>query len=204
MPTDAPTWLRDILTELARAQEQTGALLARHDERLDRLTAAQTETATQLAQLVGVVQQMNTRLRGVENRLGDLAGQVWEGDARELAPRWFCDFSAGVRPLSDAERNSLLDRAVNAGTLTRPEAAIRRADLICDATDPDSGAPLRVLAEVSARVDVHDVDRAAERAALLARLGTPALAAVIGRRLDPDADQQAAALGVRTVIDPDA
>jgi hypothetical protein len=226
MPADAPAWLRDVLTDLARAQAQAAgqittlaAAQGRTEERLDRLTAAQAETATQLAQLVGVVQQMNDRLarvevalgahggrlRGVENRLGDLSGRVWEDGARDRIPNWLGDVAGAVQVLTPAALSSTLDRAVNAGTLTRPEAtAIRRADLVCSGTDPASGAPVYLVVEVSARVDLHDVARATTRAGLLARVGTPTIPVVVGQRLDRDAEEAAEAASVRTLIDPDA
>jgi hypothetical protein len=253
MPADAPAWLRDVLTELARAQalaeqqlttlaaaqerseerfaavetqltrlaaaqtaseqrlDQLAAAQARTEDRLDRLAAAQEQTAAQhterldrldtlAAQLVTVQQQMHTRLTGVENRLGDLSGRFWEHDTRDRAAAWLGDLADAVQVLTPAALNSLLDRAVNAGTPTRPEAAaIRRADLVCSGSDPDSGAPLYLVAEISARVDAHDVERAAERAALLARLGTPTLGVVVGQRIDREAQAEADASGVRLV-----
>lgn len=92
-----------------------------------------------------------------------------------------------------------------AGHLSDDDAEeIERADLVCSGRDPQSREPLRVVVEVSARVELYDVERSATRAALLGRLGTPAIAVVVGQRLDRDAEQQAGVLGVRTVIDPDA
>jgi len=45
------------------------------------------------------------------------------------------------------------------------------------------------------------VERAEERAALLAKLGRPAVPVMAGNRIDPDAESLARALGVWQVLD---
>jgi hypothetical protein len=55
--------------------------------------------------------------------------------------------------------------------------------------------------EVSWMIDASDVVRAAERARLLAKIGQPVLAAVAGRRIQPDVMDLAARRGVAVIVD---
>lgn len=225
MPADAPTWLRDILTELARAQVRSEDRFAtvesqlvalttaqeRTSEQLAALTAAQRQTSEQLARhdaqlatLVAAQEQMAALLARHDDRLGQLTGWAWESRVRDRAPSYLADVVDRVQVLTLPERDRLLDPAVRDGRLTRDEArAVRRADFVASGIDPEDGAPRLLVAEVSARVARRDVERAAARAALLNRLGTPVLAVVVGQRIDRDAQTAADAAGVR-LIQPSA
>ena len=267
MPTDAPAWLRDVLTDLARAQalaaqqlarlaaaqtaseqrfaaieaqlaqlataqEQTAAqlaafaasterrltaieaqlaqhgerldridaLLARHDERLDRIEAQLGDLAQHMALLAAAQQRSEQRLDRHGDQLGRLEGWAWETRVRDRAASYLADVADRVQVLTPLERDRLLDPAVRDGRLSRDEArAVRLADFIASGVDPDSDAPRVLVAEISARVDAYDVERAAERAALLGRLGTPALGVVVGQRIDREAQTEADTRGVRLI-----
>jgi len=278
MPTDAPAWLRDVLTDLARAQalaaqqlarlaaaqtaseqrfaaieaqlaqlataqEQTAAqlaafaasterrltaieaqlaqhgerldridaLLARHDERLDRIEAQLSRLADRLDQFATITEQRFTAveqrldehgalLKQHTDQLGQLTGWAWEARVRDRAASYLADVADRVQVLTPLERDRLLDPAVRDGRLSRDEArAVRLADFIASGVDPDSDAPRVLVAEISARVDAYDVQRAAERAALLGRLGTPALGVVVGQRIDREAQTEADTRGVRLI-----
>jgi DNA repair exonuclease SbcCD ATPase subunit len=239
MPADAPAWLRDVLTDLTRAQalaEQQLATLAaaqaRTEDRLDRLAAAQEQTVAQLAALTASTERRfatieaqlaqhgerldridalltrhDERLDRIEQRLdrhgdqlGRLEGWAWETRVRDRAASYLADVADRVQVLTPLERDRLLDPAVRDGRLSRDEArAVRLADFIASGVDPDSDAPRVLVAEISARVDAYDVQRAAERAALLGRLGTPALGVVVGQRIDREAQTEADTRGVRLI-----
>jgi hypothetical protein len=186
MPADAPAWLHDILLELTRAQ-------VRSEERFVAVEA-------QLGALATAQQQMAALLAQHDDRLGQLTGWAWESRVRDRAPSYLADVADHVQALTPPERDRLLDPAVREGRLTREEArAVRLADFVASGADLESGAPRLLVAEVSARVARRDVERAAARAALLDRLGTPALAVVVGRRIDQEAQTEAAATGVRLI-----
>jgi len=281
MPADAPAWLRDILTELGRAQALAGqqlatlamaqarseerfaaveaqlarlaaaqersegrldrlaaaqeatatllgalaasterrfaaieaqlaqhgerldridALLARHDERLDRIEAQLGDLAQHMALLAAAQQRSEQRLDRHGDQLGRLEGWAWETRVRDRAASYLADVADRVQVLTPPERDRLLDPAVRDGRLSRTEArAVRLADFIASGVDPESDAPRLLVAEISPRVDAHDVERAAARAALLGRLGTPALGVVVGQRIDHEAQIAADASGVRLI-----
>jgi hypothetical protein len=58
-----------------------------------------------------------------------------------------------------------------------------------------------LVGEVSWSIGLYDVQRAVERASLLARLGTPTLPVVAGFWVTPDAQEPARALRVWQVTD---
>ncbi|MDR7523740.1 MAG: hypothetical protein QN168_14930, partial [Armatimonadota bacterium] len=65
-----------------------------------------------------------------------------------------------------------------------------------------TGEETYLAVEVSTVVDSDDVQRAADRARLLQRVtGLPAVAAAAGERITPEAERQAAVLGVWRVLD---
>ena len=63
------------------------------------------------------------------------------------------------------------------------------------------GTEMNVIVEVSAGIGPHDVERAAQRAGLLAKLGQPVLPVVAGEWIAPEAEAQARRAGVWQVLD---
>lgn len=239
IPADAPAWLRDILTELSRAQvrseerfaaveaqltrlsaaqERSELRLDRIDERLDRLAAAQEQMAALLAhhderldrlaatqeQIAALLRRHDERFDRIDDRLGRLTGLTCELRVLNRAPRYLGGLADRVQLLTPVERDRLIDPAVRNGRLTRDQARyIRLADFLGRGADSESEQPCLLVVEVSARVAQRDVERAAARARLLDPLGTPVLAAVVGQRIDWDAQTAADAAGVRQLIYPD-
>ena len=77
---------------------------------------------------------------------------------------------------------------------------VRLLDVILSATDRETAAPLYIAAEISLTLNRHDIARAAERAAILEQAtGIAAQAAVIGGRIPPLQETQAAA-GVHIIL----
>jgi hypothetical protein len=179
------------LDRLDRLIAQQGELLAQHEERLGRIETRLDQQGDLLAQQ-GAVLAQHTVL------LGHLNGRSWEADFRARAPSYLGDLVRRVRVLTPLELDQRLDAGVGAGQISETDAeSVRRADLVCTGRDPDSGAPVFVVVEVSARVAPPDVERAAARAALLAGLGQTTIAVVAGQRLDRAAQRSADATGVR-------
>lgn len=107
--------------------------------------------------------------------------------------RWF----RRSRILSHEQVYELLDDAVDAGHLTMEERdQIAQADVFVQGKDKETGEAVHMVVEVSWGVGVYDVERAAERAALLAKIGTPTRAAVVGRMIVPEAEEKARVLRV--------
>jgi hypothetical protein len=121
---------------------------------------------------------------------------------RDRAGAYFNPLARRIRVLDPGRLADRLDDAVEAGQLTAGErTTILLADLVLSGRRRDDREEVYLLVEVSARIDTHDVERAAARARLLAQLGQPVIPVVAGEWIAPDAEMQARATGVWQVLD---
>lgn len=180
--------LTEQVAALATAQGQTEARIA-------ELAAARARTEAQLASLTKTVP-----------RLSDEVGTL-KGDVLELCYRVRGIPSIGrilrrLHVLSADEVYELLDNAVDHGLLSSEERdQLAEADLIVSGRDHKTGTEVSVVMEVSWGVGLGDVRRAAYRAAVLAKIGTPPVPAVAGRDISHQAREQAVRQGVWQRID---
>ena len=80
--------------------------------------------------------------------------------------------------LSSDEIIALVKDAADSGALTETQAdEILLADVIVHGKHREDNSEVYLVVEVSWCVDVHDVERAANRAKLLSQIGTPAIPA---------------------------
>jgi len=184
------------VADLAAAQQRTEA-------RLEELAAAQQRTEARLEELAAAQQRTEARveelaaaLHRTTIRLDALSGDTLELRFREKGPSMLGrnGFSR-PRVLTDADWVSYLDDALEAGIIS---SADRAELLLVDAAvrARDAEGEVWLVVEVSSTVDVHDVDRAKRRAALLRPMTGRARPAVAGRvftagaqeafRADPD------------------
>ncbi len=99
--------------------------------------------------------------------------------------------------LSGEELDTLLEGAVAQGQLSEAEAdEILLADLLLRGRRRADNAEVYVVVEISWKIDPYDVERSVRRAALLSRLGTPALPAVAGKEVIDEAASLASMLHV--------
>lgn len=98
-------------------------------------------------------------------------------------------------PLSQEELDTLLEEAESRGLLSPSDSEeINLADLVI--RGKQQGVEVYLVTEISWGVGPDDVQRAASRAALLAKTGVRAIPAVAGEWVTPDAQQLAPDLGV--------
>jgi hypothetical protein len=94
-----------------------------------------------------------------------------------------------------------LDDAVDRGVLTEDEREdVLRTGVVTSGRRRNDGTSVSLLAEVSAVVDAHEVERAARRAELLAKLGLPVMAIAAGNEIDGETLRLAETRGVWTVM----
>src|SRR5262245_43294568 len=189
----------DVLAQHIDALTQQTAQLTTHvDEqaqRFDRLVIRIDSLTQRMEQLA------ETQLR-MGSDLEQLKGYNLEQRYRERAPAYFSRLLRRVHALSNDELVALLDAAVTQGQLSRDEAdAVLQADVIVHGRRWEDGTEVYLVVEASWGVGLHDVQRAVERAALLARLGTPSLPVVAGFWVTPEAQEPARALRVWQVTD---
>ncbi len=203
--TDRLLALPDIVADLA---VQVGALAERMDaltERMDALTVrmdaltgrveevAELQRGTEM-RLQGLIEQVS----GAVNRSDEALGYVVEERYRNRAHAHFQTIARRIRVLSPDALDDLLEPAVDGGTLTEDEAAqVRWADAVISGRR--DGEVVYLVLEASYVVDDHDVDRAARRARIVAKLGSPALPVVAGRKILPRVPGLAGRMGVWVV-----
>jgi hypothetical protein len=186
------------IAALAEAQRRT-------EERVAALAEAQNRINEQIAALTRVVYALTEDVRVLKIDVGDLKGDNLERRYREKAPAYFGRLVRRMRVLSAEELAGLLEDAVEQGQLTEAEKdeAIL-TDVVVRGRYQRSGAEVYLVIEVSWGVGVHDVERAVQRAAVLGKLGIPALPVVAGKAVTAQAEQLAHEQHVWQVIDGQA
>ena len=189
--TDELLSLPSLVRDLAEAQRRT-------EERIDQLAQRMDQLAQRMDQLTRDVQQLTEVLLRMGVDVDRLKGYMLE--ARYLSHGHAC-FSRVVRRahvLSGDELNALLDQ----GRFSREEAEeILQADVVVRGRRLEDGAEVYLVVEVSWGIGISDVQRASDRAVLLARTGTPAIPVVAGSWVSPEALEPARALRVWQVTD---
>jgi hypothetical protein len=169
------------VTELADAQVRT-------EKRLTELADAQARTAGQVTELTMEVRELTRIVRTLTDEVGTLKGLNLESDYRTKGHAYFSRVIRRPHVLSSDEIVALVEDAQDRGVFSAAEAReLYEADVIVRGKRQEDGKDVYLLVEVSWGVGTHDVERAVERAALLARLGTAVIPVVAGKRLAGDA-----------------
>lgn len=228
--TDEVLALPQVVQSLAEAQRRTDEQLAILTQRVDDLVAAQRRTEEQLAvltqrvdsltqrvdslaeQMVALgrrmdsltqdVQLMVKRVDSLGQDIGDLKGIGLEFRYQRLAYAYFQRLLRRIHVLSPAELSTLLEDAVDEGKLSYPDMEeIIRTDLVVHGQRRADGAETYLLVELSWGVGPGDVERAAQRAKLLAQLGTPTIPVAAGKAITAEAADLARRLETWLVMD---
>ena len=138
--------------------------------------------------------------------MGNLTGTAYENRAARLAPRLLTRYlrmqNTQVLQAPNADTRPYLDRLVNQGVtdgrISDEEAQqLERADMIVTTTTTGDAQTAYVVIEASVTVDDTDIDRAHQRALIMALItDAPTQAAVIGQDISPTNRQRADELGV--------
>jgi hypothetical protein len=225
---ERPDWReelrRQVLTdELLSLPQQVAELRAYTERRFQELADAQVRTETKVAELataqarteakVGELVQAQAAMtvqltdlvqsvRTLTDSVGELKGITTEIEYRTKARGYFGRLLRRLHVLSVDELSAVLDDAVTAGSLSETDADdLALADIVIRGKHKQEGTDLYLLVEVSWGVGPYDVERAARRATALARLGTPVIAAVAGKRLTAEAAELARAKQVWQIMD---
>ena len=163
-----PQTVQALAGQVQALAEEVRALVEaqrRIEEQIAALTEAQTA-------LTSDVQLLTKRVDSLSQDVGYLKGITLELRYRDRAPAYFRRLARRLRVLPAHELDALLDEAVQAGKLAEAEAdEIMEADIVVRGRRREDEAEVYLVAEVSWGVGPHDVERAAERAALLAKAG---------------------------------
>jgi hypothetical protein len=191
--------LGHVESDLAAFRTETSERFDRVDERFDRVDERFDRVDEHLGRADQRLDTLEVRMRDLSTDMGDLKGRTLHAGYVH-APLLFDHLLPEPVALSRPELNTLLRAAIADGQMERGDVVrVLRTDIIFRA---EGETPPRYLAvEVSWTIGVSDVIRAAERARLLSKLGRPALAAVAGRRIQPDAVDLASRRDVAVILD---
>jgi septal ring factor EnvC (AmiA/AmiB activator) len=208
---------------LAEAQARTEQHLATLARRMDQLAEAQLRSEVRLGRLetdvgelkvgvgdlkadVGVLKTdvgvLKTDVGVLKTDVGDVKGEMREHRYRIRAGAYFARLARRLRLIDSTALADLLDEGIEQERLTHAERdAILAADLVLSGRRREDSAEIYLLVEVSVGIGARDVERAAERADLLARLDRPVVPVVAGSSITPDARTLSEQSGVQVVLD---
>ncbi len=189
--TDELLSLPSLVRDLAEAQRRT-------EERIDQLAQRMDQLAQRMDQLTRDVQQLTEVLLRMGVDVDRLKGYMLEARYLSHGHAYFSRVVRRAHVLSGDELNALLDQ----GRFSREEAEeILQADVVVRGRRWEDGAEVYLVVEVSWGIGISDVQRASDRAVLLARTGTPTIPVVAGSWVSPEAQEPARALRVWQVTD---
>jgi hypothetical protein len=174
--------------ELAAAQRRTEEQVTTLSERVTELATAQRRTEEQVATLSEQVTELTRSVQGLTNEVGELKGESLEARYRTRPYAYFSRLIRRAHVLSAEELSVMLEEAIDQGVLSEAQAQeIALADVVVRGRRREDGREIYLVAEVSWGVGPYDVERAVQRAALLAKVGLPALPVVAGRSVTAEA-----------------
>ena len=116
--------------------------------------------------------------------VAQLKGDNLERRYREHAHAYFGRLIHKSRVIGQQQLFDMLDDAVEHGVLSQGDREqVGWADLVMSGRWIADGRQVIVLAKISVLVDLNDVQRAVDRAGLLAKLGTPVVPVVAGESI---------------------
>jgi hypothetical protein len=191
-----PEWRQD-LRRLLLTEELLGVPDVMRD-----LAASQRQMSQDLDRLVAQVATLAEVQQRLVDDVGHLKGQGLELRYERFAPAYFRPIILRAHTLSPDERAALVETAVDRGQLSDTEAhQLLLADLLVRGRRRDDAHEVYLVVEVSWGIGHDDVDRAYERAALLARTGSEAIPVVAGDWAPHDVQEHARANQVWQVTD---
>jgi uncharacterized protein YoxC len=196
--------LGERVDQLGERVDQLGERVDQLGERVDQLARRIVEG---MAALIAAQETTEVRLQGLAEQLSAVSirtdraiGYMLEQQYRGKAHAYFQTIARRMKVLGPEEVDLLLDAALDAGQIEPWEAEqVRWADAVIRGRREDQ--PVLLVLEVSVAVDSRDVGRAADRAAILAKTGTPALAIAAGDFINPEAAPLARERSVWLVTD---
>ncbi len=148
-------------------------------------------------QLTERMDQLTEALTKVSSDVDWLKGDQLERRYRERGPAYFAPLIRHAHVLSSDEWVSLVEGALDQEQISEQEADdLLQTDAIVRGRRREDGAEVYLVVEVSWGVGISDVQRASERAAMLARIGKTTLPVVAGSWVTPDAQEPARIMGV--------
>jgi hypothetical protein len=203
-PADRRTRLQtaERANEIAERALQTAERANEIAERAQQTSERAEGTAEHALQVAletrDIVNDMQKRLTRVEADVADLKGMSMELMARKLLPGVLGKLVRKLRVYEPDEFYRVMEEAdlLSADDL----AEVASADVFAHGQLRSNDTPRWFVVEASWGLGMTDVERAAQRAAILTQNGAPAIGTVLGRRITADARKRAQQLGVLVVL----
>jgi DNA polymerase III gamma/tau subunit len=188
--------------EIAERALQVAERSQQTSERAQQTSEHAQQTAEHALQVAletrDIVNDMQKRLTRVEADVADLKGMSMELMARKLLPGVLGKLVRKLRVYEPDEFYRVMEEAdlLSADDL----AEVASADVFAHGHLRSNDTPRWFVVEASWGLGMTDVERAAQRAAILTQNGAPAIGTVLGRRITADARKRAQQLGVLVVV----
>jgi hypothetical protein len=188
-----PEWRAElrrlVLTDELLALPQQVGILTRE---VTTLATTQQHLAEQMTALTVQVTALARSVQTLTDDVGNLKGRSLEADYRTKGPAYFGRLIRRPHVLTSDELVTLLEDAREHGVFSDAEIQeLYDADLVVRGRRAVDGTEVYLVVEVSWGVGPYDVERAARRAALLARTGVAVIPVVAGERLTAEAGRLA-------------
>jgi len=185
--------------------------------RLEEIAASSNERLTRLEEIAASSNERLTNLETDNRRMRGQLGRLLGADAerrlqgnlsRVLSQRMRLRRAVTLKSIVaniDQGLADLLEDAEDQQIITpNQHSQVWLLDVILRAIDRATAAPVYIAVEVSITLHQEDIDRAAERAAILEKAtGVAAKAVVVSGRVPPPQETQAAAAGVHIILAED-
>jgi hypothetical protein len=157
----------------------------------DELLALPEQVGVLTEQMTTLTVQVTALARSIQtltDDVGEIKGRSLEADYRTKGPAYFGRLIRRPHVLTSDELVTLLEDTREHGVFSDAEIQeLYAADLVVRGKRAIDGTEVYLVVEVSWGVGPYDVERAARRAALLARIGVAVIPVVAGERLTAEA-----------------
>jgi hypothetical protein len=188
----------EIAERALQTAERANEIADRAQQTSERAEGTAEHTLQVALETRDIVNDMQKRLTRVEADVADLKGMSMELMARKLLPGVLGKL---VRKLRVYEPDEFYRVMEEADLLSADELAeVASADVFAHGQLRSNDTPRWFVVEASWGLGMTDVERAAQRAAILTQNGAPAIGTVLGRRITADARKRAQQLGVLVVL----
>ena len=199
--------LTELVNDFIREQRETNQEQRETNQRADERMARLEEAAASSDQRLTSLETISRRMQGqIGLLLGEAAERRLQGHLDVvLSQRLNLRRAVTLKSINlgiDRELADQLEDAQDKQIITPSQRLqVQLVDVILSAVDRETAAPVYIAAEVSLTLNRNDIARAAERAAILEKAtGVAAIAAVIGGRIPPLQETQAAEAGVHIIL----
>ena len=195
--------VNDFVQEQRETNQRTDRLLTSLEGRVTHLEEIGVSTDRRLTSLETITRRMQGQIGLLRGEAAErhLQGHLDVVLSQRLNLRRVVTLKSINRGIDRSLAEQLEEAQDNQIITPGQHLQVRLVDVILSATDRETAAPVYIAAEVSLTLNRNDIDRAAERAAILERAtGVATKAAVIGGRIPPLQETQAATAGVHIVL----